>query len=104
MPRAGAVQRRLPPHPCPAKQATSPSLPAGVTRALCTAFPAGHEPALCNDAGVSDNECNASGVGRMACRVDDPAAQGRNRCINTFLGAGYQCQCGQVWVHTASTL
>ncbi|KAG1674039.1 hypothetical protein FOA52_000345 [Chlamydomonas sp. UWO 241] len=74
---------------------------AGVTRALCTAFPAGHEPDLCNEAWVSDNECNTSGVGYTRCRVGDKEALGRNRCVNTFLGMGYECTCGQGWVLTS---
>lgn len=41
---------------------------------------------------------STQGIGAKRCRVADPEAQGKNRCINTFLGEGYECQCGQGWV------
>lgn len=39
----------------------------GVLRALCAAFPAGAEPAVCNEAWVSEDECEEGGEGWRAC-------------------------------------
>lgn len=68
---------------------------ASVLRALCASFPVDGEPGVCNEAWVSDNECAAGSEGALACSSGDTAAEGRTRCINTFAGAGYRCECGQ---------